>query len=211
MDSRLILDVGIVLDQPAIPKKKRKPAVRRTKDFPHVTKKVEAASDLAMKDLQGKKAEAERVLEISSELEESVVSEAKHLMLMASESAQKDSDPEPEEVVNISSDSASSSSSDSDDDIPIGLLLRKPIKSHSTSTNTDKKPSQSSSYEPVGLIINQKLGEMAEQRDRVIDTILRHHPQPLKQLLLRKLFQKAPNIKHQNHTIPHHLLNPHHP
>jgi hypothetical protein len=52
----------IAPEQPAIPKRKRKPTLRRTKDFPHVTKKAEAASDVVLKDLQGKKAEAENVL-----------------------------------------------------------------------------------------------------------------------------------------------------
>jgi hypothetical protein len=100
-------------------------------------------------------------------------------MLMASETAQKDSDSKPEVVINVSSDSSSSSSSDSDDDIPIVLLFRKLVKSHPTSTKTNKKPSRSSTYELVGHIINEKLEEMAERRDKVIDTILRHNPQPL--------------------------------
>jgi hypothetical protein len=140
---------------------------------------AQAASDLDLKDLQGKKAEAEKVLEIAVELQESVASEAKQLMLMASESTKKDSGSEPEEVVNISLDSASSSSSDSDDDIPLAQLFQKPVNSHSTSTKTNTEPSQPSSYEPVGHIINEKLAEIAEQRDRVISGILRHHPQPL--------------------------------
>jgi hypothetical protein len=182
MDSRLIMDVGISLDQPAIPKRKRKPALRRTKDFPHITSTAQDASDLELKELQEKKAAAEKVLEIAAELQESVVSEAKKMLQMTSEFAQEDSDPEPEKVINISSDSASKSlsdSDDSDDDIPLAQLFRKPVKSQSTSTKTNDKPSQSTTYEPVGHIINEKLAELAEQRERVIDTIFRLHPQPL--------------------------------
>lgn len=72
INSSVILSIRIVPEQPAIPKRKRKPALRRTKDFPHVTRKDEAASDLTLKDLQWKKAEAEKVLEIAPELQESV-------------------------------------------------------------------------------------------------------------------------------------------
>lgn len=125
-------------------------------------------------------------------------------MLLARESAKEDSGPEPEEVVNISSDSVSSSSSDSDDDVPIAQLLRKPVKSHSTSTKTNLKPSQSSTYEPVGHIKNQKLAELAEQRDRVIDTILRHKPQPLNIQPLNIIIPEdvEPNSEKASETTP---------
>jgi hypothetical protein len=72
MDSSLILDVGVALDQPAIPKKKRKPAVRRTKDFPHVTKKAEAVT--AASEAIGK------AVKIASELQEMVMTEASQLL-----------------------------------------------------------------------------------------------------------------------------------
>lgn len=135
INSNVVLSIGIAPEQPAIPKRKRKPALRRTKDFPYIIKIAKAAFDLDLKELQGKKAEAEKVLEIAAELKESVVLKAKQLMLMASESAEKDSDPEPEEVVNISSDSTSSSSSDSDDsddDIPLAQLTTPFIVSGNT-------------------------------------------------------------------------------
>jgi hypothetical protein len=61
----------VIPDQPAIPKKRRIPAVRKIRESPYVVKEaedVEAAPDLASMDLKGKKAEAEKVLEIASEL-----------------------------------------------------------------------------------------------------------------------------------------------
>jgi hypothetical protein len=68
MDSSLMLDIGVVLDQPAIPKKKRKQPVRRTKDFPLITKKAEAATTVS---------EAiEKAVKIASELQERVMTEA---------------------------------------------------------------------------------------------------------------------------------------
>jgi hypothetical protein len=86
----------------------------------------------------------------------------------------------------ISSDSpstsletSSSSSSDSDDDKPLGYRYPKLVQSHPTSTKTHKNPSQTSSYESVGHVIDQKLEEISERRNQYIDRILLHHPQPL--------------------------------
>jgi hypothetical protein len=62
----------IAPDQPAILKKKRKPAVRRIKDFPHVTEKAEAAT--AASEAIGK------AIEIASELQEMVITEASQLL-----------------------------------------------------------------------------------------------------------------------------------
>jgi hypothetical protein len=62
----------VVPDQPVIPKRKRKPTLRRTKDFPHVTKKVEAATTVS--EAIGK------AVEIASELQEMVMTEASQLL-----------------------------------------------------------------------------------------------------------------------------------
>lgn len=182
-------------DQPTIPKKKRKPAVRKIKDFPHVIKEAETATAAS-----GVVEAAGKVLEIATELQEMVTSEASQLLL-ASEIAVNDqkrtadgleasttgnvsSHTEPV-IHEISSNSSSisletsSSSSDSDDDKPIGHRYPNLIKTQSTSTETHTKPSQTSSYEPVGHIIDQKLEEMSERRNQFIDRILLHHPQPL--------------------------------
>jgi hypothetical protein len=162
----------VVPDQPTIPKKKRKPAIRRIKESTVATSEVVEA--------------AEKALEITTELQEISTSEAENLLLSASKSVQKDFDAKSEEVVNVPSDSSSlplsstlSSSSDSDDDKPIGQRFLTLLKSHPTSTKSYKKPSQTSSYEPVGHVIDQKLEEMSERRNQYIDRILLHHPQPL--------------------------------
>jgi hypothetical protein len=192
MDSSLILDVSIALDQPVILKKKRKPAVRRTKDFPHVTKKAEAAT--AASEAIGK------AVKIASELQEMVMTEASQLLTItgtaeddqkrtadcseASTTGNVSTHSEPV-IHEISSDSpltsleTTSSSSDSDDDKPLGHRYPNLVKCQSTSTKTHTKSSQTSTYEPVGYIINEKLAEIAVRRDQVIDSILRHHPQPL--------------------------------
>jgi hypothetical protein len=181
----------IAPDQPAIPKKKRKPAVRRIKDFPHVTEKAEAAT---ASEAIGK------AMEIAFELQEMVMTEASQLLTIhgtanddhkrtaeCSEPSTTGNVPSHKEPVvhEISSDfpsislETSSSSSNSDDDKPIGHRYPNLINSQSTSAKTHTKPSQTSTYEPVGHIINEKLAEIAVRRDQVIDSILRHHPQPL--------------------------------
>jgi hypothetical protein len=195
LDSSLVLNVGIAPIQPAIPKKKRKPAVRRIKDFPHVVKQAEATTAAP-----GVVDATKEVLELATELQEISMSEASQLLKVpvttkadqkrtadCSEASTTGTVPSHTEPVihEISSNSTSisletsSSSSDSDDDKPLGHRYPKLIKGQSTSTKTHKKPSQTSSYEPVGHIINQKLEEIFERRNQVIDRILLHHPQPL--------------------------------
>jgi hypothetical protein len=180
---------------PTIPKKKRKPAKRRILKKAEATavaqalqqalklsKEIEVpASSLVSKDAS---AVAIEVIQAAKDLQNHVVSEAEDLLLIANSAGgnQKVSDVKPAEVVNVSSDSSSlslSSSSDSDDDKPLGQRYPKLVKSHPTSTKTYKKPSQTSSYEHVGHVIDQKLEEFSERRNQYIDRILRHHPQPL--------------------------------
>jgi hypothetical protein len=85
-------------DQPTVPKKKRKPTIRKIKESPYVIEEVEdveASTNLVTKELERKKAEeaaaasgvvevAEKALEITTELQEIVTSEASQL-LMASD------------------------------------------------------------------------------------------------------------------------------
>jgi hypothetical protein len=150
-------------------------------------------------------------LEIATELQEFVTSEASQLLMasVTTEANQKRTADcsEASKTGNVSSHkelviheissnsfstslSTSSSSSDSDDDKPIGHRYPNLVKSHPTSTKTYKKPSQTSSYEPVGHVIDQKINDMSERRNQYIDRILLNHPlQPL-------------NIKPLNMIVP---------
>jgi hypothetical protein len=63
-------------DQPIVPKKKRKPAVRRIKVFPHVFKEAEASA-AASRVVEA----AEKALELATELQEIATSEASQLLM----------------------------------------------------------------------------------------------------------------------------------